>query len=170
MLHTMGQRRDARERAIQFLFQMDLNPPEALDEAFEHLWQSQRLPAIEGERGVATWGQKTEMPAPSEDELKMRAFALKLVRGVLEHRDDLDARIKKYTQNWEFNRIAVVDRNILRLAIYEMLYRDDIPPVVSINEAIEIAKKFSTDDSGGFVNGILDRIKEDLMRPARTCK
>ena len=100
----MGLRREARERAVQFLFQMDLNPPEALDEAFEHMWRSQRLQAIEEEKGNATWGQKNELPPASEEELKVRDFALKLVRGVLEHRDELDARSKKYTQNW--NSIA----------------------------------------------------------------
>ena len=70
----------------------------------------------------------------------------------------------------ELHRIAAVDRNILRLAIYEMLHRDDIPPVVSINEAVDIAKKFSTQESGKFVNGILDKIKSGLMRPARIVK
>ena len=70
--------------------------------------------------------------------------------------------------NWDIARIAKVDRNILRLAIYEMLHREDIPPVVSINEAIDIAKKFSTENSGRFVNGILDKVKGKLMRPART--
>ena len=63
--------------------------------------------------------------------------------------------------------LAAVDRNILRLAIYEMLHREDIPPVVSINEAVDIAKKFSTQDSGKFVNGILDKVKSELLRPAR---
>jgi N utilization substance protein B len=66
--------------------------------------------------------------------------------------------------------MAVVDRNILRLAIYEMLYRDDIPPIVSINEAVDVAKKYSTQDSGKFVNGILDKIKGQLSRPARVIK
>ncbi|NQU11506.1 transcription antitermination factor NusB, partial [bacterium] len=80
----------------------------------------------------------------------------------------VDGQIEKYAEHWELGRIAAVDRNILRLAIYEMLFRDDIPPVVSINEAVEIAKRFSTRESGGFVNGILDRIKLDLTRPART--
>ena len=78
--------------------------------------------------------------------------------------------IKKHAKNWELHRIAAVDRNILRLAIYEMLHRDDIPPVVSINEAVDIAKKFSTQDSGKFVNGILDKVKGELMRPARIVK
>ena len=93
-----------------------------------------------------------------------------MIRGTLEHRGQLDAEIKKYALNWDLHRMAVVDRNILRLAIYEMLHRDDIPPVVSINEAVDIAKKFSTEESGKFVNGLLDRIKRDLMRPARVVK
>jgi N utilization substance protein B len=71
-------------------------------------------------------------------------------------------------ENWELERIAIVDRNILRMAIYEMMFRDEIPPVVSINEAVDVAKKFSTRDSGKFVNGILDRIRKELPRPART--
>ena len=90
------------------------------------------------------------------------------IRGVLEKLNELDGIIEEQTRNWDIERIARVDRNILRLAIYEMLHRDDIPPVVSINEAIDIAKKFSTENSGRFVNGILDKVKGKLMRPART--
>ena len=97
----------------------------------------------------------------------MRLFADPLIRGALEHRDAIDEHIKKHAKNWEFHRIATVDRNIMRLAIYEMLFREDIPPIVSINEAVDIAKKFSTQDSGKFVNGILDKIRGELMRPAR---
>ena len=78
--------------------------------------------------------------------------------------------IRKFSKNWDIPRIAAVDRNILRLAIYEMLHREDIPPVVSINEAVDIAKRFSTQDSGKFINGILDSVKGDLMRPARNVK
>ena len=167
----MGKRREARERAIQFLFQHDLNPPEKLDEALEQFWNSQRASAITTEKkGQATWGQKVELPAPTADEAEIRLFAEPLIRGALKHRDEADDVIKKYVQNWELHRIAAVDRNILRLAIYEMFHRDDIPPVVSINEAVDIAKKFSTQDSGKFVNGILDRVKNDLMRPARAVK
>src|SRR5438105_6160941 len=80
---------------------------------------------------------------------------------------EIDDRILGYTENYEFRRISAVDRNVLRLAIYEMLYRDDIPPVVSINEAIEVAKTFGGAESGRFVNGILDRVRKDLTRPAR---
>src|SRR5271157_1052077 len=155
----MGQRREARERAVQFLFQHDLNPPENLEEALGHFWNSQRATVIADEKASASWGQKVEMPPPTTEELATRIFADKLILGVLEHRNDLDKRIQEHAQNWDLNRMAVVDRNILRLAIYEMLFREDIPPIVSINEAVDVAKKYSTQDSGKFVNGILDRIK-----------
>jgi len=166
----MGKRREARERAVQFLFQHDVNAPENLDEALHHFWESQQAPAIEMEKGGATWGQEVELPPPTADEMATRLFADKLIRGALEHRAELDERIKQHAANWDIHRMAVVDRNILRLAIYEMLYRDDIPPIVSINEAVEVAKKFSTQDSGKFVNGILDKVKGELMRPARIVK
>lgn len=163
----MGQRRESRERAVQFLFQHDLNPPENLEEALAHFWNSQTAQAIAGEKGRATWGQDVPLPPPTIAELATRLFADKLIRGVLESLPELDRKIKEYAQNWDLRRMAAVDRNILRMAIYEMLHRDDIPPVVSINEAVDIAKKFSTQDSGKFVNGILDKIKGDLTRSAR---
>ncbi|MGA2752075.1 MAG: transcription antitermination factor NusB [Verrucomicrobiota bacterium] len=166
----MGQRRAARERAVQFLFQHDLNPPDNLEEALGHFWTSQSATAIAGEKGAATWGQKVQLPPPSAEEEATRLFADKLIRGVLEHLQDLDLKIKEYAQNWDINRMAVVDRNVLRLAIYEMLHRQDIPPVVSINEAVDIAKKFSTQDSGKFVNGILDKVKSHLSREPRLSK
>jgi len=163
----MGKRREARERAVQFLFQHDLNPVEDLPATLEHFWESQRAAAIAEEREAATWGQPVAVPPPSPEDLAIREFADPLIRGTLEHRDQADEVIKKHAKNWELHRMAAVDRNILRLAIYEMLYRDDIPPVVSINEAVDIAKKFSTQDSGKFVNGILDKVKGELLRPAR---
>ena len=163
----MGKRREARERAVQFLFQYDLNPPEDLDGALNQFWESQHAAAIAGEKGSATWGQPVELPPPSVDEAAIRLFCDPLIRGALEHRDEADTTIKKHAKNWDLHRIAAVDRNILRLAIFEMLHREDIPPIVSINEAVDIAKKFSTQDSGKFVNGILDKVKSELMRPAR---
>jgi N utilization substance protein B len=166
----MGKRREARERAVQFLFQYDLNPPENLDAALEQFWQSQHAAALTSDKATATWGQPIELPPPTADEAATRLFADPLIRGTLDHREEADAVIKKHAINWELHRIAAVDRNILRLAIYEMLHRDDIPPVVSINEAVDIAKKFSTQDSGKFVNGILDKVKGELMRPARVVK
>jgi N utilization substance protein B len=166
----MGKRREARERAIQFLFQHDLNPPENLELALAHFWNSQRAVALAEEKGDAQWGEKVELPPATAEEAATRLFADPLIRGTLEHRDEADELIKKHAKNWDLHRIAAVDRNIMRLAIYEMLHRDDIPPVVSINEAVDIAKKFSTEDSGKFVNGILDKIKGDLLRPARIVK
>lgn len=166
----MGMRRDARERAVQFLFQYDLNRSEDLDQALNHFWESQRSAALADEKSEAKWGEKVEVPPQTTGEAAARLFADPLIRGTLERQDELDTHIKKYAKNWDLRRMAVVDRNVLRLAIYEMLYREDIPPVVSINEAVDIAKKFSTEDSGKFVNGILDKVKGDLMRPARIVK
>jgi N utilization substance protein B len=166
----MGKRREARERAVQFLFQHDMNPPADLELELATFWNSQRTAALEEEKGPAKWGEKTELPPPTVEEAETRLFAEPLIRGVLQHRDAIDERIKTHAKNWDFHRIAVVDRNIMRLAIYEMLHREDIPPVVSINEAVDIAKKFSTEDSGKFVNGILDKVRGEILRPARNVK
>ena len=171
MVGGMGKRREARERAVQFLFQYDLNPPEDLAAALSQFWETQRAAVVSGERkDFATWGEPVELPPPTSDEAAVRQFADPLIRGALEFRDEADGVIKKHARNWDLHRIAAVDRNILRLSIYEMLHRDDIPPVVSINEAVDIAKKFSTQDSGKFVNGILDKVRSELLRPAREVK
>lgn len=163
----MGKRREARERAVQFLFQNDLNPPDNITAALDQFWESQRAAVIAEDKGAATWGQRADLPPPSADEAAVRLFADPLIKGTIENRNQVDEIIKRHTKNWEIHRIAAVDRNILRLAIYEMLHRDDIPPVVSINEAVDIAKKFSTQESGKFVNGVLDKVRSELMRPAR---
>ena len=139
----MGKRREGREAAGQFIVYCDLNQGAGVGSAAE-FWELR--------------------PASKP----IRDFAVPLVEGVLLHRGETDERISRYTENYELGRLAVVDRNILRLAIYEMLHRHDIPPVVSINEAIEIAKRFGTEESSRFVNGILDRVKLDLTRPLRT--
>jgi N utilization substance protein B len=163
----MGVRREARERALQFLFQYDLNRPDDLKEAMEQFWHSQRAANIAADKGKARWGEPVEVAPATNEDIAIQIFAEPLIRGTLEHLPELDEKIKHYAKNWDLHRMAVVDRNILRLAIYEMLYRDDIPPIVSINEAVDIAKRFSTDESGRFVNGILDKVKGDLLRPAR---
>lgn len=165
----MRKRREARERAVQFLFQHDVSPVTEVDAALEAFWQNTRLNAALEAHGP-TWGEKVELPPPTAEETATRVFADALVKGVLQHRDQLDELIRKHAKNWDLHRMAVVDRNILRLAIHEMLHREDIPPVVSINEAVDIAKKFSTQESGKFVNGILDKIKGEVLRPARTAK
>ena len=172
----MRPRREAREKAVQFLFQHDLNPPSHLEEALERFWHSQGTaqtavaPPQATETTPPPETPSPETEAPTIQQSSVRLFADPLIGGVLEHRETIDELIKKHARNWDINRMAVVDRNVLRLAIFEMLHRDDIPPVVSINEAVDISKRFSTEDSGRFVNGILDRIKQDLMRPARTAK
>ena len=138
----MGKRRVARQAAVQYHFWRDLHGgggPEKIEEFWEFCPATPRV----------------------------REFAQPLIEGMLEHLDEIDERIRRYCANYEFHRIAAVDRNVLRLAIYEMLHRDDIPPVVSINEAIELAKTFGGAESGRFVNGILDRVKDDLSRPLR---
>lgn len=141
----MGKRREGREAAVQFLFQDDLNKTgaDALPSALDEFWKLR------------------------ESSARTRQFATELIRGVIEHHESIDERIKKVTANYELHRIAPVDRNILRVAIYEMLHTSEVPPVVCINEAIEIAKRFGSEDSGRFVNGILDRLKEEVARPLR---
>lgn len=166
----MGTRREARERAVQFLFQHDLNPPEEVGPALEEFWRSLRAASQAQARrpaGSSQSGVGTEHAAPDAAESALRLFADPLIQGALQHRSEIDTRIQQHAKNWDLHRMAAVDRNILRLAMYEMLYREDIPPVVSINEAVDIAKKYSTEDSGRFVNGILDGLRKELLRPAR---
>jgi transcription antitermination protein NusB len=162
-----GKRREARERAVQFLFQHEMNPPEDLKKTLVEFWATQRAHAHAEKNVVATWGEQQELPPPTTEEAAVELFAEPLICGVLEHRDKLDTEIQKHAKNWSLQRMAAVDRNVLRLATYEMLFREDIPPIVSINEAVDIAKKFSTHDSGKFVNGILDQVRKELMRPLR---
>ena len=134
----MGKRRKAREFALQFLYSWD-------------------IAGGEPEEAIALFGDFT-----GEGEL-MPPYARDLIRATIEKKDELDGLIARYCANWDLERIAVVDRNILRLALCEMLHGKDVPPIVVINEAVDIAKKYSTVESGGFVNGILDRIRTDLL-------
>ncbi len=163
----MGSRREARERAVQFLFQHDLNPADDLDAALERFWDAQRAAALDDNRPGPRPGEDTPLPPPTAEEAAVRLFADTLIRGTLEHRDEIDRHLQQHAKNWSLHRMATVDRNILRLAAYEILYRHDIPPAVSINEAVDIAKKYSTEDSGRFVNGILDSLRKEILRPAR---
>jgi len=92
----------------------------------------------------------------------VKAFAEGLIRGTVEHLEDIDPLIQKAVDKWKLLRLAAIDRNIIRVSAYEILFRDDIPDAVSINEALEIAKRFSTAESAAFINGILDRISKDF--------
>ena len=132
----MGDRRLSRELALQALFSFDVNKSD---------------PA----RGLE------EFCVLREDELTdmVKPFFLDIVEGVLAAGDDIDGLLNKYSKNWKLSRMPVVDRNIMRIATFELLKRKDIPPSVTINEAVEIGKKFGTRDSGSFINGVLDRIR-----------
>jgi len=134
----MAKRRKAREVALQFLYQLDLNgddDPIPHDEEF--------------------WARH-----PLDDDT--HAFADALVRGTKSNQAKIDHAISQFAEHWDLERMAVVDRNILRLAVYEILWMADVPPKVAINEAIEIAKKFGTKESSRFINGLLDRIHKEL--------
>ena len=136
-----GRRRKARELALQFLYQLEQNgatDPRPFEADF--------------------WARH-----PVDDEA--RAFADSLVQGAKRQQGDIDKRIAECAEHWDLDRMAVVDRNILRLAVYELLFEPGVPGKVTINEAIEIAKKFGTAESSRFINGVLDRIHREL-RPA----
>ncbi len=164
----MGIRHDAREWALQFLFQSEFNREDSLEEGFKLFWQHVN------EESPATSEQDKRDARPSDGsarDAKMRAkarmFTEELVRGVISHHPQIDPLIDRHAENWGIDRMGTVDRNAMRIAVFEMLYRNDIPPVVSINEAVDLAKAYSSIESGKFVNGILDRIRKDLDRPAR---
>lgn len=141
----MAVRRECREWAVQLLFQLDLNPSDKLGAVFATFWKDKRKAS-----------------------LGSRAYTEGLVRGVEERKAEIDTYIRKIAENWSLERMGVLDRNVIRLAIYEMQHVSEVPPVVSINEAVDLAKYFSNKESGKFVNGILDRARKDTDRPART--
>ena len=95
---------------------------------------------------------------------KIQPFFLKMVNGVLGVKGELDALIERFSMNWDINRMSGVDRNVMRIAAFELIYCDDIPPKVTINEAVDIGKKFGTEESGAFINGILDSIRGELEK------
>ncbi|MBI5431531.1 MAG: transcription antitermination factor NusB [Planctomycetes bacterium] len=130
----MKKRTRGRELALQLLYQLDLRGDEILAEIDDFLREE-------------------------EPDRESREFAKKLLLGVQECRVELDKTIQSVAQNWDIARMAVIDRNVLRLASWELLHCEDIPPKVAINEAIELGKRYSTQNSGAFINGILDKIK-----------
>ncbi len=153
-----GLRREGREAAIQFLFQLDFQKPEstAPDADF---WKLRT--------GAEDPDELNPIPARSPIPPKARTFAESLIVGVCTNRVQIDELITRFARNYQLSRLAAVDRNILRLAVYEILYNTEVPPVVAINEAIELAKEFGSEDSGRFVNGLLDRIRAEVPRASR---
>ncbi len=133
----MATRRDAREWALQVLFGLDLNPGVAPDQAVETFMADKHCG-----KGV-------------------RAFMADLVAGVQANRRTIDRTIKQHAEHWAIGRMGVVDRNVLRMGVYELIHTPETPPAVVINEAVDIAKYFSSRESGRFVNGILDKIRKE---------
>ena len=136
----MRNRTKSREYALQLLYQIDLSRTEP-KEALQDFWSVHPV-------------------AP-----EVRTFATALVQGTLSHWDAIDRTISAYASNWDIGRMAVVDRNILRLGIFELLYTEDVPPKVCLNEAVELAKRFGDEESSKFVNGILDTVHKTHGRP-----
>lgn len=132
----MRKRTKARECALKILYMMDITS-ELPEKCIEIFWQNHEIP-----------------------EKEVKAFADSLVLGLWKNKEMIDKLITAHTTNWQLKRMAVIDRNILRFATYELLFMEDIPPKVSINEAIDIAKKYGDNDSGKFVNGVLDKINK----------
>jgi N utilization substance protein B len=130
-------RRQAREYALQILFQIDFTEKKLGRRELDEFWFDKK------------------------ENKEIRAFAEELVKGTLEKLEDIDALIEKLAENWILGRMAAVDRNILRFAAFEILYRRDIPSAVTINEALEIAKKYSSSESAPFLNGVLDRLAKE---------
>ena len=145
-------RRLGREFAMQFLFQNDLAKdevkPEVLDKFFEDTPANFDIPENRNFR-------------------KGKEYAIQLINGIIEHQRSIDKTLKEFSQKWEIDRMSIVDRNIMRVGIYEMLFIADVPPIVSINEAVGIARDYSGEASGNFINGILNGLKDTLKRPAR---
>jgi transcription antitermination factor NusB len=133
----MRKRTRAREFALQILYQIDITR-DTCDASLDSFWQ-----------------------AHSEEHIEenLKSFTVELVKGAVANQKTIDAKISQYAANWRLERMAVVDRNVLRLSCYELVFREDIPPKVSINEAVELAKKYSGLEAGKFVNAILDKIK-----------
>ena len=137
----MGTRRKSRELTLQFLYQGELAGQDNFLDFEEYCIHFQV--------------NKKAIP-----------YAKKLLDGVQEKGDAINQLIRKYAENWRLERMSVIDRNILRLAVYEVHYQDDVPISVAINEAVEIAKRFSTDDSAPFINGILDGVAKEKIKDA----
>ncbi len=138
----MRKRTRAREFALQILYQIDITRDHA-DASLADFWQALNQEPIEQ---------------------SVKDFTDELVKGVAQNSDTINTKISQYATNWQLKRMAVVDRNILRMSCYELMFRSDIPPKVSINEAVELAKKYSGMEAGKFVNAILDKIKQEMNK------
>lgn len=136
----MRKRTKSREFALQILYQLDITGDNNYEEALNNFWQRNTQEEVED---------------------SVKDFTKSLVKGVIENLPVIDKNISQYAANWKLERMAVVDRNIIRLGSYELMFFEDVPPKVSINEAVELAKKYSDNKAAKFVNGILDKVKSE---------
>jgi len=135
----LGKRRRSREFALQVLYQLEITKQGAL-KAMVQL-------------------KENFSPEEGEDE-----FAKQIVLGVVERRQEIDRLIEERSENWRLDRMTIIDRNILRIAIFELLCCSEVPPKVTLNEAIDLGKRYGSEESGSFINGILDRIQNEVIR------
>lgn len=175
---AVGKRRTAREMAIQMLYQKDLGGC-TLPQIFATFEPTEYLVVeveVDGEGTPASKPASARVPLDAEDARRAAqrkrkrmdaafAYARTLVEGSTEHQEEIDTLIRSQADNWRLERMPAVDRNILRLAVYEMLYEKDIPKLVVVDEAIELAKKFGSEQSGRFVNGLLDGLLKEREFP-----
>lgn len=145
----MRKRTKAREFALQILYQEDISHTD-IEEVFQDFWAEKR--------GLLSSAEDEIPPEEHENDAEVRQYTERIVRGTIEKLEWIDQTIEKFAEHWEIKRMAYVDRNILRLATYELIFMDDIPVKVAINEAVELAKRYGEADSSKFVNGILDKI------------
>jgi len=143
-------RTQGRIFALQILYQLDISNDD-IDDIFDRFWKMNINEHEAGQQNIF---------APVNANPKAKHLATLLVKGILEHLEKIDEAIAECSENWKIYRMPVVDRCILRSATYEIFYLVDIPPIVTINEAIELAKRFGTEESGKFINAILDKVKD----------
>ncbi|MEW6265512.1 MAG: transcription antitermination factor NusB [Thermodesulfobacteriota bacterium] len=151
-----GLRRLAREIALRILFFYETGESRSAEEAF-HLFRRHFDPDQDEDRVLECDAEQYEQALP---------YVQDLFFGVISHLEEIDRRLNEASENWRLDRMTRVDRNVMRLALYEMLYRTDIPLKVSINEAIDLGKDFGSEDSGSFINGVLDNIHQRILSQA----
>jgi transcription antitermination protein NusB len=156
-LSEVASRRRGREAALQILYQSEIGRTD-LREVIGHYWDAEA--EEQAEDGARAAGEPGAKPVPEA----LRSFANALARGTQQRMPDIDRLLQAHAQNWRLERMAVIDRLVLRLAVYELLDSAETPARVVINEAIELARTFSTEESVGFVNGILDAVRKELGR------
>lgn len=141
----MGRRRKAREHTLRVLFQLEFGNTEP-EKTVAQYWENRRI--LEEIKEYSSW----------------------LTKGIIEHQQEVDKLIQSFSKNWRLSRMALVDRNIMRMAVFELLYETNVAPAIIINEAIEIAKKYSGEEAGVFVNGILDAVQKSLKKKNKSAK